>query len=130
MDFTLTAHFNTSPQTLYDTWLESSGHEAMTGGEAKISPKEGDTFQCWDGYIWGENLALVPGQKILQSWKTSDFKPEQGFSKVEITLIEDGKGTLLTIHHSELTDEDEHYIRGWEEHYFAPMKAYFDSISE
>jgi activator of HSP90 ATPase len=125
MEFTLTAFFDTTPQNLYNTWLDSDGHTAMTGGAAEITADEGDAFHTWDGYIWGKNLKLVTDHLIQQSWRTSDFKEDQEYSLLEITLEKKDGGTFLTLRHSQLTAEDEHYVKGWEDHYFSPMKAYF-----
>jgi activator of HSP90 ATPase len=47
-------------------------------------------------------------------------------SRVEIFLEESMHGTELTLIHTNLSAEGEQYINGWEEHYFEPMKAYFD----
>ena len=125
MEFTLTAFFKTTPQKLYDSWLDSDGHSAMTGGEAEITSDEGDPFHSWDGYIWGKNLKLEPHSLIRQSWKTSDFEEDQNYSLLEIQLSEKDGGTELKLIHSHLNEKDDHYIKGWEDHYFKPMKAYF-----
>lgn len=34
--------------------------------------------------------------------------------------------TELTLTHSNVPESGEHYIKGWDEHYFKPMKAYFE----
>ncbi|MBN4070128.1 hypothetical protein JYT76_00420 [Olleya sp. AH-315-F22] len=35
-------------------------------------------------------------------------------------------GTELTLTHSNVPESGEHYIKGWDEHYFKPMKRYFE----
>ena len=126
MEFIVTATFDVSAMDIYDAWLSSEGHTAMTGGEAKCSSLVGATFSAWDGYITGQNLELVPGKLIRQSWRSDQFDPGQPDSIVEIAFskTETGK-TLVSIKHSHLQDADLHYKQGWLDYYFTPMKAYF-----
>jgi uncharacterized protein YndB with AHSA1/START domain len=42
----------------------------MTAGEANISDAVGAEFSAWDEYITGRNLELVPGERIVQAWRT------------------------------------------------------------
>jgi uncharacterized protein YndB with AHSA1/START domain len=69
--FTLTDVIPASPETIYDAWLDSRGHTAMTGGKAKMSKRVGGKLSTWDGYISGQNIELVPGKRIVQSWRTT-----------------------------------------------------------
>src|SRR5208337_1777476 len=56
------------PKAVYDAWMSSKGHAAMTGSPAKITARVGGAFSAWDGYISGKNLELEQGARILQSW--------------------------------------------------------------
>ena len=114
---------------LYKAWLDSEQHTAMTGGEAVVSDKVGDSFTAWDEYISGRNLELVPDTKIRQSWRTADFPEDQPDSELELAFIPTDTGTRIVLRHSNLTDADEHYKAGWEQHYFEPMAVYFASLS-
>ncbi len=125
MEFTLKAVFDTSPIELYKAWLSSEKHSEMTGGTAKMSDQVGDRFTAWNGYIQGTNLELKPPHSIIQSWRTTDFAPKQEDSVIEIRLAEQFGKTELTLHHSNLTRNDEHYKSGWMESYFEPMTLYF-----
>ncbi len=73
INFEIAGLIDASPQQIYDAWLNSDAHSAMTGGEAFVSNTEGDTFDAWDGYIEGRNVELVSAQKIVQHWRTSEF---------------------------------------------------------
>ena len=129
MEFTLEETFGVTPKQLYEAWLDSDQHSEMTGGEAFITEDEGDPYHAWDGYIWGKNLELRPHEYIKQSWKSSDFEEDQEFSIVEISLKEVPHGTLLTLRHSNLSDNDDQYKQGWIDNYFVPMKEYFKNQS-
>ena len=58
---------------IYGAWLDSRAHSEMTGGRAQMSSELGGDFSAWDGYITGRNLELVPGERIVQSWRTTKF---------------------------------------------------------
>ena len=89
--YTLTSILPASAQEIYDAWLDSLVHSEMTGGEATMSDEIGAEVSAWDGYISGRNLELVPGERIVQSWRTTEFTDEHGDSIVTITL-EDRRG--------------------------------------
>lgn len=111
---------------LYEAWLDSKKHTAFTGGDAQISPKVNGEFTAWDEYIIGKNLELKPGKFIKQSWRTMEFKKEDPDSVLELTFEEKKGKTTLNLYHYNLQKGDgKKYGKGWEDHYFKPMKAYF-----
>jgi len=125
--FTLRATIPASPRAVYDAWLSSRSHRGMTGGvAAHILPKLGAKFTVWDGYITGRNLKLVPGRRIVQSWRTTEFKKADPDSQIEVILVKAPRGTRLTLRHTNVPDGHTSYRDGgWQENYFAPMKEYF-----
>ena len=126
MEFTIKTTIKATAKQIYKAWLSTQGHTKMTGGVAFVSDKVGETFAAWDGYIKGENLILEPYNRIVQTWRTSQFEESEGDSQIEITLKEKDGETELTLIHSKVPESGEHYIKGWDEHYFQPMKAYFE----
>jgi uncharacterized protein YndB with AHSA1/START domain len=124
--FTLTTTIPASPQEIYEAWLDSIVHSEMTGSEASTSVETGAEVSAWNGYITGRNLELVPGERIVQSWRTTQFTDEHEDSQIIITLKAVEDGTLLTLEHTNVPDGQTSYEEsGWEEHYFDPMKNYF-----
>jgi len=131
MKFTLSTIIHTTAENLFNAWLSSYRHSAMTGGRAKCSKKTGGTFSAWNGYITGENLELKPYQYIKQSWRTSEFEEGQPDSIVEIELKQITPGTCqLALTHSELGPKDGQYEHGWIDNYFEPMQRYFKPANE
>ncbi len=115
-----------SAQKVYEAWLSSHEHSAMTGGAAQISPTVGGTFSAWDGYITGATLELEPYRRIVQSWRTIEFPADAPDSQLEILLEESADGTLLTLKHSNIpAGQGPAYESGWVDNYFDPMKDYF-----
>jgi uncharacterized protein YndB with AHSA1/START domain len=123
--FTVSDIIPATPRAVYDAWLDSRAHGAMTGAKAKASAKVGGKFTAWDGYIEGVNLELVPGKRIVQSWRTTEFKASDPDSKITVTLTPVAGGTKLTLLHTKVPDGQTGYRSGWGESYFEPMKAYF-----
>lgn len=114
-----------SPDEIYRAWLSSEGHTSMTGGEANCSDEIGTEFDAWDGYITGKNIALEPNRRIVQSWRTTQFEDSEPDSQIEVLLKPAENGTLLTLKHTSVPDDGDHYRSGWQDHYFEPMKEYF-----
>jgi activator of HSP90 ATPase len=126
MEFQIKTTIQASAQELYRSWLSSEGHTKMTGGEATNSGKVGGAFTAWDGYIEGKNLVLEPHLRIVQSWRTSEFETHEPDSELEILFKEREDGTEITLNHRNLPAHGEQYRQGWVDHYFNPMKAYFE----
>ena len=127
--FTLTAMIPASPEEIYEAWLDSLGHSEMTGGEANMSGEVGAEVSAWDGYISGRNLELIPAERIVQSWRTTEFADEHEDSVISIVLTAVGDSTLLTLEHSNVPDDQRSYEEGgWQSNYFEPMVAYFAGL--
>ena len=128
--FTVSDIIPATAREIYDAWLDSAAHAAMTGGaKAKASPQVGGAFAAFDAYALGVNLELVPGKRIVQSWRTSDFAKDDPDSVLAVALEPAPGGTLVTLLHSGIPGGQDDYKSGWQEYYFAPMKAYFGEKS-
>lgn len=130
IEFTVTGVVPASPEEVYRAWLESDGHSRMTGSPAHCSDRVGGRFDAWDGYIGGRNLALEPGHRIVQTWRTTKFAPEDADSRLEIVLEAVPDGTRITLRHSQVPDGHDHYRAGWLSHYIQPMQRYFGGTAE
>lgn len=129
--YTLTALIPASPDVIYDSWLDSRAHSAMTGGKATQSPRLGELVTAWDDYITGRNVALAPGKQIVQTWRTTQFTDEHEDSVITVSLDPVTGGTLLTLEHSNVPDDQTSYEQdGWRQHYFEPMQRYFVTMAK
>lgn len=123
-----TIHFEATPSDIFDSLMDEKKHSDFTGAHAKIENRNGGRFSVWDGYATGKNLQLIPGKKIVQSWKASDW-PAEANSTVTIELQSDGHGTKLIITHENVPDEFEKDIeQGWKDYYWEPLKKYLKKI--
>ena len=111
---------------VYDAWLDSAQHTAMTGARATASREVGDEFTAWDGYIRGKNLLLIENQKIVQSWRSSEFPDEAPDSVLSIRLTERHGITEVELEHADIPPgQSVQYQSGWIEFYVNPMQKYF-----
>lgn len=113
-------------ERLYAAWLDAREHGAFTGGAATCDPREGGRFSAWDGYITGTTVALEPGRRIIQAWRTTDFPEGAPDSRLEVRLEPVTGGTRVTFVHTGLPEgQGSSYAEGWQEYYLEPMTAYF-----
>jgi activator of HSP90 ATPase len=118
------ATFNAGALEVYDALMDSDKHSLITGAKARINRGVGGKFSAFDGEIWGENLILVPGKKIVQSWSAAcEGWPRGHFSRVTFTLREANGKTRLSFFQSGVPDGCYELINeGWRESYWEPMK--------
>jgi activator of HSP90 ATPase len=119
---TQTVTFKTTPHAIYEALMDEKKHAAFTGGVAKISRKAGGKFSIYGGDIEGKNLELVTDQKIVQSWRYSDWA-EGHYSTATFALEPTEKGTRLTFSQTDVPDDKYEEIKqGWKDYYWGPMK--------
>ncbi|MFC2036004.1 SRPBCC family protein [Chloroflexota bacterium] len=114
--------FKAKPHEIYEVLMDSDKHSRLTGSIAQIERNIGSVFSVYDGDIQGVNLELVPDQKIVQSWRYSDW-PEGHYSKATFSLREVPGGTSLIFTQTGLPAEFYEDIKqGWQDYYWEPMK--------
>ena len=113
--------FKVSPQDVYEAIMDSKKHSEFTKSEAYVSREINGEFSVYSGDIQGFNLDLVPGKRIIQSWRYSDW-PDGHYPKVTFTLEEIPSGTRLTFNQTGVPDESYDDIeQGWHDYYWEPM---------
>jgi uncharacterized protein YndB with AHSA1/START domain len=123
---TQTVWVDAQPEEVYDALMDSKIHAKVTGSPARISKSVGGKYTAWDGYIFGKNLDLVPGKKIVQEWTTTEWPKGYPPSRLEITLIWKDGGTELKMVHSNVpAEQSDEYAGGWRSFYWEPLGVYF-----
>ncbi len=116
--------FSATPREVYDLLMNSKKHAKFSGGAAKVSAKVGGRVEAYDGYIEGKNVELVPGKKIVQDWRASDW-PEGVWSVVIFELESTKTGTRLSFTQTGVPQEFASEITsGWKDFYWLPMQAW------
>jgi uncharacterized protein YndB with AHSA1/START domain len=125
-EFTTSAFIPALPMAVYLAWLDGAKHSEMTGADAHVEAAIGGPYDAWDGYIHGTTLALDPGRRIVQRWRTAEFPGDAPDSTIELTLTPEGNGSRLSIKHTGIPEgQGKLYESGWQDHYFRPMQEYF-----
>jgi len=120
-----TATFKATPHEVYETLMDEKKHAGFTEGAAKISRKVGGQFSISDGEIEGRNVELVPDQKIVQTWRYSDW-PAGHYSTITFQLTPVANGTRLTFTQIDIPEDKYADIKqGWIDYYWTPMKRLF-----
>jgi uncharacterized protein YndB with AHSA1/START domain len=116
-----------SPERVYRAWLDSYEHSRFTGSPASIDARVGGEYSAWDGYIQGKTLVMTPFTRIVQTWRSTDFPEDSPDSTIEIRFEPTCLGSLVTLEQTGIPGgQSREYLQGWEEHYFRPLKNYFD----
>ena len=114
------------PEAAYDAYMDARKHSAFTGSKATIEARVGGKFTAWDGYIFGKNLELEKGKRIVQEWTNTDWPEGYPPSRLELTFKKAKGGTVISMVQSEVpADLADDLEEGWTEFYWKPIKEYF-----
>ncbi len=129
-DILLTLKLDTTPQELYDTFMDAEKHSDLINDEAVVDATEEGEFSLWGGSITGVTEELEPPLKIVQKWRY-DYEdwPSDFYSEVTIEFEDLGDNvTKLTLTHNNIPEMYADDIKdGWEEYYFKPLKELYGS---
>ena len=117
-----------TPHDVYETLLDSDKHAAFSGEPAAINRKIGSDSTAYRGQLLFRNLELVPDKKIVQEWQSAGNKdwPRDHFSTVTYVFEPVKEGTRLTFSQEGVPAEQfDHYVEGWNEHYWTRLQKYF-----
>ena len=116
-----------APEQVYELLTNGAKFGDVTGQPGKGGGAAGAYFSLFNEWLEGRQIELVPGERISQAWRFTDWEPGV-YSIVRFTLTRDGDGTKLTV------DQDgvpagvhEHVRTNWREFYFAPFIKHFAS---
>jgi uncharacterized protein YndB with AHSA1/START domain len=114
------------PRKVYEAFVVPRIHAAFTGSPAKGSARVGGTFTAMNGYISAVYRTLVPGRRIVQDWRTTEWPDGAGASRLEFTFKAAKGGTRVRMVHSHVPAEQAaSYRQGWIDYYWKPLKTYF-----
>lgn len=75
-------------------------------------------------YITGRNLAMRPGERLVQAWRAGSWKPD-AFSIVDFSMQPDGAKTKLLFEHRGFPEgQGSSLAKGWHVHYWEPLAKY------
>ncbi|KAG1463108.1 hypothetical protein G6F56_005363 [Rhizopus delemar] len=117
--------FQTSAQELYETLMDTQRAMVWTRGPVRLTKEVGSQFELFGGNVTGEILELVPGQKIVQSWRLKSW-PAGHFSKVTLTFEQGSESVDLKVEQTGVPVGEEELTRtNWSGYYWRAIKASF-----
>jgi activator of HSP90 ATPase len=120
-----TRFFKAEPADVYEALVDPKKHTAFTGSKATFQPRVGGRFTAWDGYIFGKNLELKRGKKLVQEWQTTEWPEGYPPSVLEFSFLPKAGGTQLVMVQSKVPAEQAaNYRQGWIDSYWNPLKGY------
>lgn len=123
---TVSRHIAAPPEVVYSYLIESRSWARWQGSHADLDARPGGLFLMTmpDGTrARGEFVELVQDEKVVFTWGWVDHPGvPPGSSTVEISITPHGHGSMVTItHHGLPEDELEVHLTGWE--YYLPRLA-------
>ncbi len=121
--------FSATPAKLYELFTDSAKHTAATGMPAKVSRKVGGKWSAFGGMILGKNLVLIPNRRIVQTWRSSEWKKADPDSILVVSFEKSASGgAQVQLAHVGIPEYDHDGVtQGWVKFYWEPWKAYLAS---
>jgi uncharacterized protein YndB with AHSA1/START domain len=114
------------PEVVFPFFTDPARMVSWMGVAALLDPRPGGTFRVEPNgrdVVIGEYVEVDPPNRVVFTWGFEGIEPvvEPGSTRVEVTLEQDGDGTLVTLAHHGLADgaRDPH-AEGWS-HYLARL---------
>jgi len=116
--------FRTSPQDLYELYIDSKKHSRSTGAPARINGKVGGKFTAFGGQLEGKILFLARGRQIVQVWRASHWKKDD-WSILVLNFSKVAGGAQVDLVHIGVPPYDQKGVRqGWPKYYWRPWKKF------
>ncbi|KAG1057152.1 hypothetical protein G6F43_000987 [Rhizopus delemar] len=117
--------FQTSAQELYETLMDTQRAMVWTRGPVKLTKEVGSQFELFGGNVTGQILELVPGQKIVQTWRLRSW-PAGHYSKVTMTFEQGTESVDLKVEQTGVPVGEEELTRtNWSGYYWRAIKGAF-----
>ena len=114
-----------TPGRVYETYLDPRAHAVFTGGAATIAAAPNGEFLEFDGRIAGRILHLVPDRRIVQTWRSFEWAPDELDSILVLRFEPEGSGTRLSLVQVNVPDRLFPTLQAnWPMRYFDPWCAY------
>ena len=120
---------NATPAKLYALFMDSAKHSAATGMPAKIGKKVGAKWTAFSGMLLGKNLEIIPNRRIVQSWRSSEWKKKDPDSVLVLNFEKSASGgAQVDLVHVGVPEYDhEGVTNGWVKFYWEPWRKYLDA---
>ena len=114
-------------EALFDMYMDSARHAAITGQPVVIGEDRGAEFRAFGDMLSGTMLQVVRPRLIVQSWRSAIFNAEDRDSTLILSFADrDGSGCIDLVH-LDVPDHDyDGVTEGWEKFYWTPWREYLE----
>jgi len=120
-----TVFLKASPSELFDSFLDSRRHSAITGAPAKINRRIGGSFTAFGGQLRGRTLLILPKRMIVQAWRSRHWKAKDPDSILVLSFDKAPGGGRIDLTHANVPQHDHRGVtEGWPLYYWKPWKDY------
>lgn len=115
---------NSSIEKVWQALTDPKAIDRWGAGPAEMSEELGFEFSLWGGEVYGKNIEVIPGKKLVQEWFGGRWdKPSIATfkltSKADETVID---FTQTDVPDAEFSDIEQ----GWEDYYMGPIKDFLE----
>jgi len=120
-----TVFLKASPSELFDSFLDSRRHSAITGAPAKINRRIGGSFTAFGGELRGRTLLILPKRMVVQAWRSRHWKASDADSILVLSFDKAPGGGRIDLVHVNVPQHDHRGVtEGWPLYYWRPWKDY------
>lgn len=115
----VSVHIKARPETVFGYFTDPVKYAQWMGSEVTIDAAPGGRYRVRmrDGVeVSGQFVEVEEPRRIVFTWGwTHDLAVAPGSTRVEVSLTEDGDGTIVVLRHHGLPDaaQREHHREGW-----------------
>ena len=92
-----------------------------------ISAEPGSPFHAFGGSLSGTMLVTIASRLVVQSWRSTNFNPDDPDSTLILTFVPEGDGShgRIDLVHIDVPEVDYQSVaEGWEKYYWTPWRRY------
>jgi uncharacterized protein YndB with AHSA1/START domain len=82
------AMIDADPAQVYAALADAEALSALSGMSRAVGRSAGEQLSAFDGHVVGRQIELVPGERIVQTWRFPVWEPGT-YSIVRFTLVAD-----------------------------------------
>ena len=113
----------TTPDRLFDMYLDAESHASFTGFPVTIEPRIGNPFRAFDGMLSGTVIHLDPKRLIVQTWRSANWPSTAMDSVLTLSFLREKEGARIELVHVNVPEDDFAGVsQGWEKYYWTPWR--------
>ncbi len=115
-----------TPEEVWEALTNPATIREWSGAAVEFPAEPGAPYSLWDGTICGTIVEIVPLQRLVQTWKPTNWQRED--SVVRFTLVPEDGTTLVDLVHENVEESDyDDTNEGWDLYYLGAIKQMLEA---